>query len=115
MQTILLIALLREQEGYLGPHLIIAPLSTLSNWINEFHQWTPSIPVVMYHGTPQRRKEMRNTKIMKHLSKGRPTERFPVVCTSYEIILRDRAELAKVNWEFIIIVSFTGVPALFPG
>lgn len=105
VQTISLIALLREQENYLGPHLIVAPLSTLSNWINEFQHWTPSIPVIMYHGTPQQRKDLFKNKIQKHLSKGRPTDQFPVVCTSYEIILRDRIDLSKINWEFIIIVG----------
>ncbi|CAK7211535.1 Putative ATPase [Sporothrix curviconia] len=103
VQTISLIALLREQESYLGPHLIVAPLSTLNNWINEFQRWTPSIPVLMYHGTPQQRKDLFKNRVQKHLSKGRPTEQFPVVCTSYEIILRDRADLSKINWEFIII------------
>ncbi|KAL2132648.1 hypothetical protein VTI74DRAFT_3553 [Chaetomium olivicolor] len=103
VQTISLIALLREQENYLGPHLIVAPLSTLSNWLDEFHQWVPSIPVVMYHGTPQQRNEIFKTKIMRHLHGGRPTEKFPVVCTSYEMVLKDRAALSKINWEFIII------------
>ncbi|KAK3294474.1 SNF2 family N-terminal domain-containing protein [Chaetomium fimeti] len=103
VQTISLIALLREQENYLGPHLIVAPLSTLSNWLDEFHQWVPSIPVVMYHGTPQQRNEIFKSKIMRHLHGGRPTEKFPVVCTSYEMVLKDRAALSKINWEFIII------------
>ncbi|CAK7270768.1 Putative ATPase [Sporothrix epigloea] len=103
VQTISLIALLRERENYLGPHLIVAPLSTLNNWINEFQHWTPSIPVVMYHGTPEQRKDLFKSRLQKHLSKGRPTEKFPVVCTSYEIILRDRASLSKIDWEFIII------------
>jgi len=105
VQTISLIGLLREKGFTLGPHLIVAPLSTLSNWINEFHHWTPSIPVVMYHGTPDQRKDLFDKKLMRHLSKGKPTEQFPVVCTSYEIILRDRADLSKINWEFIVIVS----------
>ena len=100
-----MIALLREQEAYLGPHLIIAPLSTLSNWLDEFRKWTPSIPVVMYHGTPEQRTEIRTTKMMRHISGGRPTNKFPVVCTSYEMVLKDRAALSKINWEFIIIVS----------
>ncbi|KAH6856250.1 SNF2 family N-terminal domain-containing protein [Chaetomium sp. MPI-CAGE-AT-0009] len=103
VQTISLIALLREQENYLGPHLIVAPLSTLSNWLDEFHQWVPSIPVVMYHGTPQQRSEIFKSKIMRHLHGGRPTEKFPVVCTSYEMVLKDRTALSKINWEFIII------------
>jgi ATP-dependent DNA helicase len=102
IQTISLIALLREQEGYLGPHLIIAPLSTLSNWMNEFQKWTPSVPCVLYHGNPQEREKLR-TSMMKHLVGGKPTSKFPVVCTSYDIILRDKAALAKINWELIII------------
>ncbi|KJZ77812.1 hypothetical protein HIM_02989 [Hirsutella minnesotensis 3608] len=103
VQTISLIALLREQEGYLGPHLIVAPLSTLSNWMDEFHQWTPSIPVIMYHGNAQQREEIFRTKMMKNLQQGRPTNKFPVVCTSYEMVLRDQHNLSKIKWEFIII------------
>ena len=105
IQTISLIALLREQENYLGPHLIIAPLSTLSNWIDEFTKWTPNIPVLLYHGTPPQRKDLLQKKILAHLKGGRPSDRFPVVCTSPEIILRDYNGLSKINWELLIIVS----------
>ncbi|KFY00213.1 hypothetical protein O988_03439 [Pseudogymnoascus sp. VKM F-3808] len=103
IQTISLIALLREKEKYLGPHLIVAPLSTLSNWVEEFQKWTPSVPVILYHGDPAKREELRTTKITKHLENGRPTSKFPVVCTSYDIILRDKNYLSHINWEFIII------------
>ncbi|PNY23703.1 Lymphoid-specific helicase [Tolypocladium capitatum] len=103
VQTISLIALLREQENYLGPHLIVAPLSTLSNWIDEFHQWTPSIPVAMYHGNQKQREEIFRTKIMRNLSNGRPNKQFPVVCTSYEMVLRDQHNLSRVQWDLIII------------
>ncbi|KAI9736098.1 MAG: hypothetical protein M1818_006274 [Claussenomyces sp. TS43310] len=103
IQTISLIALLREQEGYMGPHLIVAPLSTLSNWIEEFHKWTPDVPVVLYHGTKDHREQLRKFQIMKHIKNNRPSDKFPVVVTSYEIILRDKTALAGINWEFIII------------
>ncbi|KAK8080105.1 SNF2 family N-terminal domain-containing protein [Apiospora hydei] len=103
IQTISLVALLREQETYYGPHLIIAPLSTLSNWQNEFEKWTPSIPFVMYHGKPEERQAIFKNKIWKHYAKGRPTEKFPVVCTSYEMILKDRAALSKIDWAFIVV------------
>lgn len=103
MQTISLIALLRGSHGLLGPHLIVAPLSTLSNWINEFEMWAPDVPVVMYHGNPGERNAIFK-QMMKQLKGGRPTDKFPVVCTSYEIILRDSASLSKIGWEFIIIV-----------
>ncbi|RYP26459.1 hypothetical protein DL767_008021 [Monosporascus sp. MG133] len=92
-----------EQEQYFGPHLIIAPLSTLSNWQDEFARWTPSIPFVLYHGTPEERRGIYRSQIMKHYQKGRPTERFPVVCTSYEMVLRDRSALSKIDWAFIVV------------
>ena len=57
----------------------------------------------MYHGTPQQRNDIFKTKIMRHMNGGRPNEKFPVVCTSYEMVLKDRAALSKINWEFIII------------
>ena len=105
VQTISLIALTREQGMTRGPHLIVAPLSTLSNWMDEFSHWAPSIPVLLYHGTPDERRELQTNKIFKNLPHGVPNEKFPVICTSYEIILRDQTALSKINWEFIIIVS----------
>jgi len=108
IQTISLIALLREQENYLGPHLIVAPLSTLSNWIEEFEKWTPSIPVLLYHGTMDQRKKLRSSRMSNHIKNGRPDDKFPVVCTSYEMVIRDEKELSKINWELIIIVRGSG-------
>ncbi|KAI1412262.1 SNF2 family N-terminal domain-containing protein [Hypoxylon sp. FL1857] len=103
IQVISLVALLREQENYFGPHLIIAPLSTLSNWQDEFHKWTPTIPFVLYHGTPQERHDIFRNKVMRNYQKGRPNQRFPVVCTSYEMVLRDHANLSKIDWAFIVV------------
>ncbi|GAP90429.1 putative iswi chromatin-remodeling complex atpase isw2 protein [Rosellinia necatrix] len=102
IQVISLVALLREQEEYFGPHLVIAPLSTLSNWQDEFQKWTPSIPFVLYHGTIEERQDIFRG-IMKHYNKGKPTTKFPVVCTSYEMVLRDHAALSKIDWAFIVV------------
>ncbi|CAK1361083.1 Lymphoid-specific helicase [Cercospora beticola] len=97
IQTISFLAFLRE-KGVNGPFLIAAPLSTTSNWVAEFKKWTPSIPVVLYHGSKQEREEIRRKKLR---NPGR--EDFPVVCTSYEICMNDRKHLAHFGWKFIII------------
>ncbi|QDS71017.1 hypothetical protein FKW77_007976 [Venturia effusa] len=97
IQTISFLAFLREQESY-GPFLIAAPLSTTSNWVDEFHKWTPSIPVVLYHGSKQDRETIRN-KQFRHPG----TADFPVVVTSYEICMNDRKFLTNFGWKFIII------------
>ena len=99
IQTISFLAFLREMKSY-GPFLIVAPLSTLSNWIDEFARWTPEIKTLLYHGSPADRAELRDSKL-----KRPGTESFPVVCTSYEICMNDRKFLSQYGWKFIIIVS----------
>lgn len=101
IQTISFLAFLRE-KGTNGPFLIVAPLSTLSNWMDEFAKWTPTIPTVLYHGNPADRAEIRRTRLDKQGS-----DRFPVVCTSYEICMNDRKFLSQYGWKFIIIVSWS--------
>ncbi|TGJ64355.1 hypothetical protein EYR41_010416 [Orbilia oligospora] len=101
LQTISLFAFLREMHVY-GPFLVAAPLSTLANWVDEFAKFTPDIPVVLYHGNPQERENLRNTKLRtKNYRNVGPD--FPVVCTSYEIIMNDRKYLASYDWKYIVI------------
>lgn len=97
IQTISFLAFLRDMESY-GPFLIVAPLSTLANWIDEFARFTPSIRTVLYHGNPQERADIREKQL-----KRPGTADFPVVCTSYEICMNDRKFLANYGWKFIII------------
>ena len=97
IQTISLLAHLWEQKSY-GPFLVAAPLSTTSNWVEEFKKWTPSIPVVLYHGDKNERSKIRRNQL-KHPG----TSQFPVVVTSYEICMNDRKYLTGFGWQFIII------------
>ncbi|KAK4999404.1 putative ATPase [Elasticomyces elasticus] len=97
IQTISFLAFLRE-KGVYGPFLVAAPLSTTSNWVAEFAKWTPSIPVVLYHGSKPEREQIRRRKL-----KQPGSESFPVIITSYEICMNDRKHLASLGWKFIII------------
>ncbi|KAF1924865.1 ISWI chromatin-remodeling complex ATPase ISW2 [Didymella exigua CBS 183.55] len=97
IQTISMLAHLWENNSF-GPFLIAAPLSTTSNWVAEFKKWTPSIPVLLYHGDKKERERLRKT----HL-KNPGTKDFPVVVTSYEICMNDRKFLTHFGWQFIII------------
>ncbi|KAK9495073.1 SNF2 family N-terminal domain-containing protein [Lipomyces doorenjongii] len=97
LQTIAFLAFLREKGSY-GPFLIVAPLSTLTNWVSEIERFTPSIPALLYHGTPEERAEMRERVLFKKIS-----EKFPLVVTSYNIIMNDRNLLGKLQWKYIII------------
>ena len=97
VQCIAFLAFLREQ-GVMGPFLIIAPLSTISNWMAELERFTPSIPALMYHGSQVSREEMRSTYL------DQPGANIPsVLVTSYEIAMRDARYLGRISWKYMII------------
>lgn len=100
VQAISLIAFFKE-NNISGPFLIAAPLSTVSNWVDEFQRWTPGINTVLYHGSKDERAELR--KQMK--LKDQKSMNFPVICTSYEICMNDRAFLSQFQWRYIVVVS----------
>ena len=54
-QVLSLIHTLRQMEGVEGPFLVVAPLSTLSNWSHEFAKWAPAMTVLTYKGPPAAR------------------------------------------------------------
>ncbi|KAJ5351467.1 Helicase C-terminal [Penicillium brevicompactum] len=99
VQAISMIAFLKEKKVE-GPFLIAAPLSTVSNWVDEFARWTPEINTVLYHGTKEERAALRK-KHMKMKNQGNMD--FPVVCTSYEITMNDRKFLGQYQWRYIVV------------
>lgn len=46
LQSISIVAYLHEYRKIPGPHLVMVPKSTLSNWCNEFKRWCPVIRVL---------------------------------------------------------------------
>ncbi|KAA8496039.1 ATP-dependent DNA helicase DDM1 [Porphyridium purpureum] len=99
VQAIGLLCYLR-QMGVNGPFLVCAPLTVLPNWSNEVRRFAPSLNFVQYHGTKTDRTAKWNS-ILRH---NKPTdEKFPLILTTYEILMRDRARLAKVPWQYVIV------------
>ncbi|WVF66274.1 hypothetical protein IAT40_001014 [Kwoniella sp. CBS 6097] len=128
LQTISFLAHLRS-KGTWGPFLIVCPLSVLNNWVMEFEKFCPSIPVLMYHGLPEYRAELRRTRLqtpkaagvggMKKgkgaITRGRKslgatptagqndTSTFPIVITTFEMAMKDRQFLSGLMWKFIVV------------
>lgn len=46
---------LKHYRNINGPHMVIAPKSTLKNWVNEFEKWCPTLGVVCLIGDQETR------------------------------------------------------------
>ncbi|DBA77975.1 hypothetical protein WJX77_009797 [Trebouxia sp. C0004] len=98
VQTIGFLSHLREKNVY-GPFMVVGPLSTLSNWVDEFKRWLPSMNVILYHGSKDERQKLRT----KHMPHGPATDKFPVVVTSYEIVIADSKLLQRYKWKYVVV------------
>lgn len=99
IQIISLIAQLRA-SGTPGPFLVVGPLATLPNWINEFKKWLPCCPVLLYHGSKADRLALRESRMKSARCKELS---FPVVVTSFEICMIDRTFLERYQWQYMIL------------
>ena len=109
IQTIALFSHLVEM-GVPGPFLVVAPLSTIANWVREFNKFAPQMPVVLYHGNAKQREAIRNTKVREihdlteeevGLPGGRKVRNSFI--TSYEIAMNDQPHFRKVRWLYIVV------------
>jgi ATP-dependent DNA helicase len=99
-----------KEKQVSGPFLIVAPMSTLGNWIDEFARWTPEIETVLYHATKDERAAIRQQQMN---IKNQAKMNFPVVCTSYDICINDRKYLAQYQWRYIVVVCLCEDPRIF--
>ena len=76
------------------PHLIVAPKSTISNWMREFAKWAPHFRVVNLIPTMEHRSEI--------LSKQMRPGMFDVCVTTYEGILICESALKKYQFNYAV-------------
>lgn len=91
--------------GIRGPFLIIAPLSTITNWEREFRTWT-DLNVVVYHGSLVSRQMIQQYEMYFRDSQGRIIRgayRFQAIITTFEMILGGCGELNAIEWRCVII------------
>ena len=91
IQCIAFLAFLMER-GVDGPFLVVAPLSTLSNWQGEFKRFAPTMHPLLYHGSKGER-----PAIQKQFMSA------SIVITSYEMCMMDERLFRSRRWKFIIV------------
>ncbi|RWS31994.1 SWI/SNF-related matrix-associated actin-dependent regulator of chromatin subfamily A member 5-like isoform X5 [Leptotrombidium deliense] len=97
LQTISLLGYMKHYKGISGPHMVIAPKSTLTNWMNEFKRWVPTLNPVCLIGDQQARSALIRDTLL-----GNPSQ-WDVCVTSYEMIIREKSVLKKFNWRYLVI------------
>eukprot|EP00388_Colpodella_angusta_P016916 GDKJ01041886.1.p1 GENE.GDKJ01041886.1~~GDKJ01041886.1.p1 ORF type:complete len:1214 (-),score=281.72 GDKJ01041886.1:82-3390(-) len=96
LQTISLMAWLREFKGIHGPYLVIAPKTTLGNWVREVNKWCPVLRCFKFHGDQHERAEM--------IAKEVFPDKYDVFVTSYEVLIKEKATLCnRFFWQYVII------------
>jgi SWI/SNF-related matrix-associated actin-dependent regulator 1 of chromatin subfamily A len=88
-----------------GPHLIVVPASTLSNWERELMKICPKFRIFKYYGMQDDREEMRRKLRFEMRGGGLP---FDVMFTTYSYFERDsgkedRSFLGRINFEYLIL------------
>ncbi|CAH1776599.1 unnamed protein product [Owenia fusiformis] len=95
LQTISLLGYMKHFRNIPSPHLVIVPKSTLSNWMNEFKRWCPSLTAVCLIGNQEQRMAFIRDTLL-------PGE-WDVCVTSYEMCIREKSVFKKFNWRYIVI------------
>ncbi|XWS08636.1 hypothetical protein CRYUN_Cryun40dG0018600 [Craigia yunnanensis] len=95
LQTISLLGYLHEYLGITGPHMVVAPKSTLGNWMNEIRRFCPVLRAVKFLGNPEERRYIREELLV--------AGKFDVCVTSFEMAIKEKSALRRFSWRYIII------------
>lgn len=118
VQTIAFISLMRETRANAGPYLIVAPLSTLGNWVSEFEAWLPGgAELIVFRGGPdaretawaefarlqrQRLAAAKRAEASKSAAVQAPDTSL-VLLTSYELLLQNAQRFSRITWSGMIL------------
>ena len=125
LQSISVLAYQYEYLNIQGPHLIVVPKSTLSNWMNEFKRWCPALRVIKFHGAKEDREAMKEkfftneaaahdgrrpdkqtrnpeTGEKEDDNSGNPRQ-WDVCVTTYEVCNTERRTFEKFPWRYLVI------------
>lgn len=100
VQTVAFLLWLIYLRRQFGPHLVVVPLSTINAWQETFEKWSPDVNVIYYLGNTEARQTIRDYEWYVN---GTKKPKFNVLLTTYEYILKDRAELGLIKWQFLAV------------
>ena len=93
LQLLTLVAVEHAEGRAQGPTLVVAPTSVVGNWAREAQRFVPGLRVAVHHGSGRRKGEELAGEIAES----------DLVITSYGVVTRDAAELARVRWDHVVL------------
>lgn len=78
-----------------GPHLVVVPLSTAQNWLNEISKWCPSLKAILFHGYKDERDDFKKKVLLK--------SGWNICITTYEMCNLETSILKKFSWQYLVI------------
>ncbi|SDS20031.1 DEAD/DEAH box helicase [Corynebacterium timonense] len=93
LQLLTLIAVEHAEGRAAGPTLVVAPTSVVGNWAREAQRFVPDLRVAVHHGSARLKGERLAEKIAD----------TDVFITSYGVASRDVEELARVQWDHVVL------------
>lgn len=132
LQVLSLFAHLAEKRGVFGPHLVVVPLSVLSNWKNDAKNFAPLLASRMHlhHGSAferksalaefflnlKKRSKMRvkqavqkeidgytDTNVDDIVSDDPRLGDLSILVTTYEMAIRDESLLKRTKWQYCVV------------
>jgi len=101
LQSISVLVYMLEFQDIPGPHLIVVPKSTLSNWMNEIKRWAPTLRGLRFHGSKEDRQNIIETRLKPGAADD---ERDWDICvTTYEVVNTEKNTISKIAWHYLII------------
>lgn len=97
IQAIAFLAHLYE-KGIKGPHLITVPSSTLDNWVRELGLWCPSLKVLIYYGSVEDRRYLRQDILTGLID-------FNIIVSTYNLTIgndHDRSLFRKLKLKYAV-------------
>ncbi|KAH0798843.1 SNF2 family N-terminal domain containing protein [Histomonas meleagridis] len=104
-QLVCMLNTLATREKITGPFLVVAPLSTLPHWKNEFERWT-DLNCIVFHGDSESRKMIIEYEIQVFDERARiiPTRvAFDVMVTNYDIFRTEYKLLQSIEWRYLVV------------
>ncbi|XBW35127.1 hypothetical protein QEN19_000690 [Hanseniaspora menglaensis] len=103
VQSISMLANLAENHNIWGPFLVVTPVSTLHNWVQEIQKFVPDFKILPYWGSANDRKTLRKFWDRKNLIYDKDKAEFHIMITSYQMIVNDIQYIKQLQWQYMIL------------